>query len=320
MTQVLHIFRKDVRHFWKEILLSWCILVVYGWQAKLSWNPEKMFSPAFYFAQLGAQFIPLILVLSWWLLLIRVIQDERLVGDRQFWVTRPYRWLELLVAKALFLIIFIHLPLFIAQLVLLKLAGFAALPYLPGLLSMHLRLLTAFFLPVSVIATVTSTLVRVILFAFAIVLYIVGSSWLHTVVPESLIPQADAIPGTIQGVIFLLACLAVVLIQYARRWTLASRGILVIAAVLTLLIEVASPYSALIARAYPSASKPPVTIVRDPTKPEKPAIRPGRPPKPEKETNVVIPLLASPVANSEVVNIQGARIAVELPGGNHWRT
>jgi hypothetical protein len=320
MNQVLHIFRKDVRHFWKEIVLSWCILAVYVWQARERWDPENMFGPH-YFSQIAQQFVPLLLILSWWVLLIRVIQDERLVGDRQFWVTRPYNWIELLSSKILFALLLIHVPVLLAQLLVLKLAGFAAPPYLGGLLSMHLGVLMLLLLPVTVIATVTSTLVKVIIFGFVVVLYFFGRSILVQLVPESAISFANTIPSAINGAIFLLACIAIVLIQYARRWTLVSRAVIAVAAVLTLLIEVATPYATLIARAYPSTPETLVRIALNPKKSEKPKIPvPQSLPKPEKKVNIGIPLLASPANSNEVITIQGERVDIELPDGNHWRT
>ena len=262
MNQVLHIFSKDVRHFWKEVAISWCVLAAYVWYTAKQSKPENMFAESY--DQFGAQLIALLLIVSWWVLLIRGIQDERLVGDRQFWVTRPYRWLELLAAKILFVLVVIHLPLLAAQLALLKLAGFPALPFGGGLLSMHLELLTVLVLPVAAMATVTSTFVRVITFGLIAVLYMVANSWLSTLVPESALSHASAIPGTVEGIIFLVACAAVILMQYARRWTLVSRGVIVIAVVLTLLIEVATPYSRLIARAYPARGETPLKVVLDP--------------------------------------------------------
>ena len=144
MNQVLHIFSKDIRHLWKEIAISFSILAIYVWRASERWDPENMFAQDF--SQLAEQLVPFLLVFSWWVLLIRAIQDERLVGDRQFWVTRPYRWVELFSSKILFALVFIHLPLLICQLIMLRLAGFAALPYLGGLLSMHLELLVVLLL------------------------------------------------------------------------------------------------------------------------------------------------------------------------------
>ena len=319
MNQVLHIFLKDVRHLWKEVAISGCVLAAYVWYTAQQWKPENILAADY--GGFDAQLIPLLLIVSWWVLLIRAIQDERLVGDRQFWVTRPYRWLELLAAKILFVLVVIQLPLLGAQLALLKLAGFPALPYGGGLGSLQLELLTVLVLPVSVIATVTSTFVRVITFGLIAVLYMVANSWLSALVPESALSHASAIPSTLQGIIFLVACAAVILIQYARRWTLLSRGVIVIAIVLTLLIEVATPYSRLILRAYPARGETPVKVVLDPAKPDQPMMPLPPPlPKPPKMVNIAIPLLASPSNGDDVIQIQGARIEIELPDGTRWRT
>jgi hypothetical protein len=319
MNQVLHIFRKDVHHFWKEMVLSWCVLAVCVWHAKQVWNPESMFEQG-YFTQLVGQFFPLLLILSWWVLLIRAIQDERLVGDRQFWVTRPYHWPKLLASKILFALVLVNLPLLIAQLLILRFAGFAAFPYLGELLSMHLELITALLLPVAVIGAVTSTFVKVIIFGFVAVLYVFASSMLSGLVPQASVAHARAIPGEITGAIFLLACLAVLLVQYARRRTLASRVIIATAAALTLIVEVASPYDKLIARQYPSAQQSPLKVVLDTTKPEEVSKSLAEPPrKPPKRATIGLRLLASPTDNSQVIGIRGARVDIELPGVDHYR-
>lgn len=319
MNEILHIFRKDIRHFWIEMVLSWCVLARFVWHAKQAWSPETIFEPG-YFTQLVGQFIAPLLVLSWWVLLIRAIQDERLVGDRQFWVTRPYHWPELLASKILFTLIVVNLPLLIAQLLMLRLAGFAAFPYLGELLSMHLDLITALLLPVAVIGAVTSTLIKVIIFGFVVVLYVFASSMVSGLVPEASVAHASAIPGEVTGAIFLLACLAVLLVQYARRRTLASRVIIASAAALTLIVEVASPYNKLIARQYPSTQQSPLKVVLDTTKPEEPSKLLAEPPrKPPKSAKIGIRLLASPVDSSQVIGMRGARVDVELPGGDHYR-
>ena len=64
--------------------------------------------------------------IGWFLLIVRVVHEEVLASDRQFWVTRPYEWKKLLAAKVLFLVVFVNLPLFIVQMVLLSKAGFQA--------------------------------------------------------------------------------------------------------------------------------------------------------------------------------------------------
>ena len=78
---------------------------------------------------------------SWWLLISRAVHAEALVGDRQFWITRPYEWKSLLAAKLLFLAIYIYASILLAQCALLRAAGFHPLSYMPGLLY-NLLLLT----------------------------------------------------------------------------------------------------------------------------------------------------------------------------------
>jgi energy-coupling factor transporter ATP-binding protein EcfA2 len=62
--------------------------------------------------------LPGLVPIAWCVLIARGVQAENLVGDRQFWVTRPYDWYKLLAAKVLFVIVFVNLPLFIVDLIL----------------------------------------------------------------------------------------------------------------------------------------------------------------------------------------------------------
>ena len=116
MKQMLHIFRKDVRHLWREIAASLALLVAFAWLDIRSWSqPYGEGMATGVSALLGAEMLPglvnLLLPLSWIFLIVRVIQGESLVGDRQFWVTRPYDWKQLLAAKTLFVLTFVNFPL-----------------------------------------------------------------------------------------------------------------------------------------------------------------------------------------------------------------
>ena len=59
--------------------------------------------------------LPLGLPLVAWYLIARLIHAETLPGDRQFWITRPYRWQSLLGAKVLFVLVFLNLPMTVAD-------------------------------------------------------------------------------------------------------------------------------------------------------------------------------------------------------------
>jgi hypothetical protein len=330
MSRTLHIFRKDLRHFWMEVLLSWCLLGLYVWQFG-----EKLHTAHAGFTAVGVGGIlgagsgltGFLLVLGWGVLVVRLVQDERLVGDRQFWLTRPYRWVELLASKIVFVLLFVHVPLLIAQLVMLRLAGFAPLPYLGGLVYMHATLL-AFTATAFTIATVTATLVQTILAVFVVLLYSAGNSLVMSWVPNSSMPHLQSAFDAAEDLILLGAIIAVILLQYARRRTALSRGIIIGMAVLTTLIGVVTPYARLIAKTYPlvrSDQDSGLRVVLDTRKPEKPPTAPRfnripAKPREEKRVNVIIPLLASVSNENELIEINGIRVSIDLLGSQRWQS
>ena len=89
MSQTLHIFRKDIRHHWPEILVSLLLLAAFVWHERAEWSGNF---PSFSLLQILFSFVDTLLPLSWCLMIVRLVHEESLVGDRQFWVTRPYEW------------------------------------------------------------------------------------------------------------------------------------------------------------------------------------------------------------------------------------
>src|SRR6267154_1639553 len=110
MDQILHIFKKDIRRHWPQILLSLTLLALYTNRALHPWTNSLdpySFSRSFYFFVVTGEYIAPVLVIFWLFLVIRVVQGESLVGDRQWWTTKPYVWWQLLLAKLLFVLVFI---------------------------------------------------------------------------------------------------------------------------------------------------------------------------------------------------------------------
>jgi hypothetical protein len=142
MNQVLHIFAKDSRRMRIEILVSLALLVGLVANAPQRWQPDAMagygnvvgygnaisFSLAAGGLKLISGLLLLLIPLSWWVLVGPVIHEDRLVGDRQFWLTRPYEWSKLLAAKALFVLAYLYAPLLAAQCIVLAEAGFQLSP------------------------------------------------------------------------------------------------------------------------------------------------------------------------------------------------
>jgi hypothetical protein len=89
MSQILHIFKKDARHLWPEILISLALTAAF---VHVSFGGRSNFSRG------DSPYLPIVVALlsalvpvGWWVLSVRLIHDESLVGESQFWITRPYR-------------------------------------------------------------------------------------------------------------------------------------------------------------------------------------------------------------------------------------
>ena len=99
MRLILHIILKDLRRQRLDIL-GYCVAVVaWAWRevnpATFEWLRERELLPELMFG-------------LWLLVTIRAVQGESLVGDKEWWPTRPYRWGQLLAAKALLLVMVLN--------------------------------------------------------------------------------------------------------------------------------------------------------------------------------------------------------------------
>ena len=209
MRQSLHIFRKDVRYLWREICPG------LGAGGRVRADQTSLDGPGVLAAAIY--------------LMARLIHAEAIPGDRQFWITRPYRWQSLFGAKLLFMLAFVNLPLMLAQWWIAAAAGFPASAYLPGLLWSQVVMILAVSLPAVALASVTPGIVSFIfsILILAAVWYgIVTLSTLRDDMPSALQVWPGAI-GWIRATYIVLALAATALSmlygQYRRRMTLLSR-------------------------------------------------------------------------------------------------
>jgi hypothetical protein len=328
MKQVLHIFAKDVRHLWGEIFLSVAITAAFAWIYPNQWLAAAMIwtgrhsapyvsSYAPYSVEIMAKVLTGLVPVSWWLLISNLIHDERLIGDRQFWLTRPYEWKNLLAAKMLFLLGFLYLPLLIAQSYLLAVAGFSPLAFVPGLLFNLVLISCGFVLPLVVLATVTSNFARMTLVVLGVILLIA------LIVANSTRVNMEWImlPGESGLFIALLIalCAAAVVSQYATRRTGVS--ILLLTALPIAYFSIGSFIThsqTLINSAYsiPATGNPaPVQLSYDPSAPLQPVAYVPRWPN---EVGVEIPLEISGMANQSVVIPDAVSATIESPNGFRW--
>src|SRR5208283_2032810 len=160
-----------------------------------------------------------------------------LPGDRQFWVTRPYRWTNLLGAKLLFIASFVNFPLLLADCFILALQGFHPWANPGGLLWHEVAVFAVLLLPMIAVACITTSFARVVLVGLAIIVSIV-------VLESVLSPYGSTMVGFgvgggwIEGLLVCLvlfsAAVAIMILQYRTRRTWVSRMIFVVALLLVL--------------------------------------------------------------------------------------
>jgi hypothetical protein len=231
MRQALHIFKKDVRHLWFEIAVAIFVVVAFAFTAarRAHWLQDPGTN------RIGAWTLVLILLpLTWWNLIARVIQDEALPGDSQFWITRPYTWKSLLAAKTLFLLTFVNLPMLLADIIILYAYGLHPLGTdFPGLLWSQVLLTIVFILPIATLSALTSGFVQLV---FAILTPCVIALGIAIVAPGeaigSFLGGSDWVKAYYVYLIILVAALAILIFQYANRRTPAARLLAIAAATL----------------------------------------------------------------------------------------
>jgi hypothetical protein len=249
LRQPIHILRKDAIHLWPEILVSIALLAVFAWSEAETWLPsDGSFNPVI----IAVGFLKFLIPIAWLVLISRLVHDEELVGDRQFWITRPYTWYSLILSKILFIALFVCVPFLIMQMVLLHHAGLYPTQLIPGMLKNLLYVAAVFLLPLFAIAAVTSTFVRYIssalggLIYFFIVFAIAAFVWPDNLTAPHLVYAMN--------MTILAMLIAALLLQYWRRKTLIAR-ILVAAVPLVVLLFVAlAPLNLLSNGRYPNNS------------------------------------------------------------------
>jgi len=313
MNQILNIFRKDLRRFWREIAVSLAFLAIYAWSEVRIWTGERSWDSVFLHSELPSAMV----LISWWFLITRVIQGEPLVGDRQFWVTRPYEWNKLLSAKVLFLLALVNLPLFIADFVMLGKAGVPPAHYIAGLLWMQLLITVFVTLLIAALATVTASVVQMGLSILGILLYAIAVASLTSEISSA--DFASTRSPWLTAALLIGTALVVVLLQYARRKTLLSRCLIGGFAVAVVVIIVATPYEAAINRDYPpigAGEPPPVRLALQPVDP----VKPGNTFYGGDTVQIQIPISVSGMAEDSIVIVDGFRAAIESTGGVRWNS
>jgi hypothetical protein len=252
---------------------------------------------------------------SWLVLIIRVIHAESLVGERQFWITRPYLWPQLLGAKALFLAAFIYVPFFLAQCILLRDAGMHPLSHLAGLFFNLLLATGIAVLPMACLAAVTSNFAKTLLALLCLILFAGGVAYLSSILPTS--STTDSFSDVLSFVVAVSVFVAVLIIQYARRWTMLARTLLTALAVTFSVIGLFGPENFTMKASYPvrTDARGPHLAFR-----KVPAVGslPTSDSVDSREFTVVFPVAISGIAPDTAMKVEDARVGFTAAGGVRW--
>ena len=313
MNQPIHILKKDARHLWPEIAVTVALLLALVWVTPHNHGAPDVDLPWLY-PVLGG-FIKFLIPITWLVLISRLVHDEPLVGDRQFWITRPYTWYGLLAAKLLFVLAFIYLPLLLAQSYLLHHAGvhpmLAAWPFIKNFGGITAIIV----LPLLALAAVTSTFVRFALSVLGAIVYLIAV----IAIAALTVPNKIDVPymGTVQEILLVAVPLAALLLQYGWRKTAVARTLLIALPAVILLLFVITPASALIGHEYAAALPIKATFNADPRFQQQEA---GDPFVFRKKMAIQIPVVLDGLSDKTNLHSQHANLKIDGPNGYHYET
>jgi hypothetical protein len=204
MRQIIHIFLKDARRSWLYIAVVAAMTAMLAALTPL-WRPTDFVGrgPVNFVVDTLETLLPAV----WWFTIAHVIHGESLVGDRQFWITRPYSWKCLVAAKLLFCVVFLALPFLISDCIILSVEGFSPATLWTSLLLRQCQMASAFLMPALLLAALTRGL--------------------RQFIPGLLIVVFAELSNA-PAPILVTAALAVLLWQYARRQTGYARAVVIV--------------------------------------------------------------------------------------------
>jgi hypothetical protein len=320
MRQAIHILKKDIRYLWIEIVV---VLASNGLFAFIYTHQAFWQSKAELPQTVAAFFATFLLPISWWVLIVRAVHGETLTGDREFWPTRPYSWKSLLAAKALFLVMFVNLPILAAQASILLGHGFHLRSELASLLWNQVLLTVVLFLPVAAVGALTTGIVQFLLIGLvvwvALLLLSMQIRVFASVMAGGFWGPMEWINASYALGILALAIPAILIWQYSQRRTTAAR---VAAGAVVLVVALGAPFSW--SRAFAIQER----LSKQPGAGA--SIRAGGNTGLQWMTralvhrgrgvDVNIPLQLAGLADNLAAQPEGVDFSIEAPGGAVWRT
>jgi len=217
MKQGIHIFLKDLRGLWIQVVTLMLVIGVFALVDITDANP-------------GGTMFTLIVGAAVWFLIARAVHQESLPGENQFWLTRPYERNSLLISKLLMAACIVIVPFFVADCIILLAQSLPLAENLGGLILRQFIVAGWLVLPPFAIATVTRSITEDIMVWIAGIA-IVGLGYF----PGNTIPDFRSSNEKYLILVALALMLAVIWRQYSTRGTKGSRALMAAAILLPLL-------------------------------------------------------------------------------------
>lgn len=310
MREALFIFRKDVRHFRMQLAAFLTLLGLLAWAEVRT--PRQ---PAWATPGLICQWM---LAPAAWYLIVLAIHEERLPGDRQYWLTRPYPRGSLLLAKALFAAAFLNLPLLLIQIVALAVNGLSPAEYGRALAARQFFFTALMVLPAAALATVTASLAQFAIGVFAVFGVVLAIELGGGHPPRGGSDGMAWIESSAVAALALALFGVVVWMQYRQRRTMVAAGVVAAGVAACALVPALDLWSAQFALQRRLGGQSTVQLrfdeARDPAEG-------GRPGQPDPDlVALAIPAQWSGVPPGMAVLRERTAITIEAGGGLRWRS
>ncbi len=228
MLEILHIFKKDVRHQAPQIAALLILVAMYAWSLTRPGRGEMALRVV----------LPALLPFGWWYLIAVAVHEEALPGEGQYWLTRPFSRGELLAAKLLFVFTVVIVPVTLAQTVILLVNGLSFSP--ADLFWKQVSMSAILVMPGLILAAITRGMKEVVLFslaaAIAVLVFfgILGRPW---VLYGAQFDSVEWIRLALIALTLFLAGALILFLQYSGRRTIISAATAVAALVVCGLLE-----------------------------------------------------------------------------------
>jgi hypothetical protein len=269
-----------------------------------------------YEAGLAETALSILLPLAWSMLIALAVHQEPLTSDTAFWLTRPYRRPPLLAAKVLFALLTVHLPILVANSVVLGAHGFS--PFASVLLWKQVHVLFLATVPSLAIASVTSSLAAFSWCALAVgvcALLLDAAVTNATARLYSLVPS-DSMSLLLAGLVMATGAVIIIGLQYARRtrWLARSVGLGTAAAAALLYSYLPRDLTSRMTCAFEADLRGEPTVRLAPNRSDKPPAFYAR----GELVAVALPVQVGGVDNTGIVAAEQISIRVSPAGQEQW--